>query len=42
MKLYPFPYNLFFTPALQYMGVFRVDGTDSGDASNASGNAAAA
>jgi SAM-dependent methyltransferase len=24
MRLYPLPYSLFFTPALQYMGVFRV------------------
>ena len=26
MRLYPFPYNWFFTPGLQYMGVFRVPG----------------
>ena len=42
MRLYPFPYNLFFTPALQYMGVFRVDGTNAADGTKAPGNAAAA
>jgi len=26
LRLYPLPYSLFFTPALQYMGVFRVPG----------------
>jgi SAM-dependent methyltransferase len=27
MRLYPFAYQLFFTPRLQYMGVFRVPGS---------------
>ena len=35
MKLYPFPYNWFFTPGLQYMGVFRV--TDARTTGNATG-----
>jgi len=33
MRLYPFPYSWFFTPKLQYMGVFRVPfRTPGGDA----------
>jgi SAM-dependent methyltransferase len=30
LKLYPFPYNMVFTPRLHYMGVFDVHGADQG------------
>ena len=29
LRLYPFPYNLVFTPKLQYLGVFRVAGREA-------------
>jgi SAM-dependent methyltransferase len=29
LRLYPFPYNLVFTSKLQYLGVFRVRGTEA-------------
>lgn len=40
MKLYPFPYSWFFTPGLQYMGVFRVtDGKTTPTGPGATGEA---